>query len=155
MQYGNCSEKGIISVTCSKVQGSQKPSDLTNYSDLKGKYAWIENQLNGYFEFDFKDRKVIISQYELQTPNCGETNGYPKNWSVECTNYKEGRWFVIDDIKNDETLHGQNKHGLFTVHNPISEPCRFVRIYQRGPSHHLPIDYYFGLSGVEFYGQLI
>lgn len=150
---GNCSVEGVISVTCSKIQGSQKATDLTDYSNTKIHYSWIDNQLNGYFEFDFKEQKVVISKYELQTPDSGANNSYPKNWSIECSDDKK-EWFVIDKVTNDENLHGPMKHHVFDVKNPISQPCRYVRIYQRGGSHNASNDNYFGLYFTEFYGQL-
>ena len=81
----NCSVKGVIDVKCSKIQGNQKATDLTDYNNNGSHYSWIDNQLGGYFEFDFKDKKVVLTDYELQTPNCGKENSYPKNWSVEFT----------------------------------------------------------------------
>lgn len=148
---GNCSEEGVINVTCSKVQ-HYAATNLTNYNN-RIKNVWIDNQLNGFFEFDFRDKKVIITDYEFETPNSGKDNGYPKNWTVECSNDKND-WFVIDRITNDEHLHGPLKHHVFKAKNPIGTPCRYVRIYQRGRSHSSSEDYYFGLLKVEFYGQL-
>lgn len=148
---GNCSERGVIDVTCSKIQGYP----ATNLTDYNNHYynVWINNQLNGYFEFDFKDKKVIITDYEFETPDSGMDNGYPKNWTIECSNDKN-IWNTIDRITNDEHLHGPKKHHVFKVNNPINTPYRYVRIYQRGCSHYSSTNYHFGLLKVEFYGQL-
>ena len=141
---GNCSENDVVDVKCSKIQEDQQATDLTDFDNTGDHYTWIDNQLNGYFEFDFKDKKVVISNYEFQTPDSDDDNGYPKNWSIECSD--DGKeWFVIDNVRNDEHLNGPNKHHLFEVKQPINKPCKYVRIYQRGPSHYSNKSYYFGL----------
>lgn len=58
-----------------------------------------DNEVNANIIFDFKSRKVKLTNYTLHTPT-DNTRDYPKSWRVECSNNMK-KWVVVDTRSNE------------------------------------------------------
>lgn len=139
-----------VSVTCSSVGGGC-PEDILVKSNA---YCYTKDIENQFFEFDFKSNQVLVSRYELTTPNCGNDGNYPKSWSLEGSNDREN-WEIIDIRKNDVSLHGPKKTSSFIIENNDEIFFRYIKIKQQGEGHALKPNYMLILSQIEFYGQIL
>lgn len=151
---GNCASKGLIHLFASTTN-SGKPTNLVEYNDFTANCSWrMGNEENGFLQFDFKGKKVVLDSYSLHTPtNCGSKNHFPKSWTIEGSN-NEKDWTIIDVRNDDCSLNGEDKSNNFECQT--NEPYRYIRLYQRGTSHFKPnLYFYLYISGIEFFGDLI
>lgn len=112
-----------------------------------------DNESNAYLIFDFKSRKVRITNYTFQTP-INQTSDYPKSWTVDCSN-NLANWYIIDVRKNESVMNKNNVSHTFICKNEPSEYYRYIRITSDGPCWNGKNRYYFDISAVEFYGFLV
>jgi hypothetical protein len=151
---GNCLKNNTIAATASNTSGGALHY-LFDKSDYGQTAYWQHgNVLNGYFEIDFKDRRLAMTHYSIHN-SLDHVSEYHflKTWTVEGSN--DGKeWTVIDSRRNEESLHGKDKvEVLFACNGDTQHEFRFIRLYQRGLSHD-PQYYHFLISQFEVFGTL-
>jgi hypothetical protein len=155
---GNCVEKGIIGAEASNTK-SGTLSVLFADSDWSGDNFWYQSSvLNGWFKVDFKDRRVSVTDYAIHNSLTHVKEFYfLKTWTLEGSNVdsdSDSDWTKIDSRTDDETLHGSSKvQGHFSCNGDTSHAFRYIRLVQRGTSHHASY-YHFLISQFEIFGSL-
>lgn len=151
---GNCVENGLIKVLCSN-QKSGSVANLFNYNDFsQNSRCCTVSLLNVYYEIDFCDKLIQLHQYAFHVPN-EWARDFPSTWSIEASNDRFN-WTIIDNVLNDVHLMKGGDSYLYTVKNTKSGFFKYYRIYQRGLNNprNMPDRYFFGLSGLEFFGEI-
>jgi hypothetical protein len=151
---GNCLKNNTIAATASKTCCGELHY-LFDKSDYGQSAYWHHgNVLNGHFEIDFKDRRLAMTHYAIHNNlHSVSEHHFLKTWTVEGSNGGK-EWTVIDKRTNEESLHGKDKvEALFACNGDTQHEFRFIRLYQRGPSHD-PRSYQFLLSQFEVFGTL-
>lgn len=144
---GNIHDNGTIEVTSNSICGSCHPKKLLDFNE-NGYYT--ANGYNGARVcFDFKDRRVKLTNYSIKSYSSGANGPHLKSWTIEVSN--DGQtWKKIDEHKDCQTLNGPRITGTFEVQpNDFS---RYIRLNQTdgtwGSGYYLYIYY------IEFYGFL-
>ena len=110
-------------------------------------YFSSANSPNQWIKFDFKEKKVLIDYYILQTYTA---SAHLKSWVLEASN--DGECFIqIDKQDNSTKLNGENiKCTFYTQQN---EPYRYIRLRSTGPNwadtNNLII------QNIQFFGELL
>ena len=126
-----------------------------NIVDFENDNEYKSNDIGGAIVcFDFKDKFIQLSKYEIQTSMKEKSTSHLKNWVIEVS--KDGtNWQEIDRRKNDESLNGPKKSNVFDVQNPSNDFYRYLRIRQIGTSHYNSGNYnIFCISRMDFYGVI-
>ena len=150
---GNIHDNGTIEITSNSIycyDDGYHPKNLVNYNQSPYTFYHSNGDANTYIRFDFKDKKIQVDSYSIQSYNYGPNCGHLRNWVLEVSNDSD-HWEVIDSHSNDSSLNGGNI--IKTFHTNKSESFyRFVQIRQTGQSWRN--DYYVYFPYVEFYGKL-
>jgi hypothetical protein len=146
---GNVHERGLVEISASTCSGSAK-----NVCDLNSVSSFIsENSPNQELRFDFKERRILIDKYTIQSGSVRRRGVneelYLRSWSIDVSD--DGlNWEKIDRRFNETALVGKRALGTFTPWK--RRVCRFVRLAQDAAnaagSHQLC------LGGIELFGQL-
>ena len=152
---GNIHDNGTIEITSNSIVNNDDryhPKNLVNYNQSPYTFYESNNDTNTYIRFDFKDKKIQVDSYSIQSYNGGPNSGHLRNWVLEVSNDSD-HWEVIDSHSNDSSLNGSNI--IKTFHTNKSESFyRFVQIRQTGQSWHYNNNYKIYFPYVEFYGKL-
>lgn len=102
--------------------------------------------------FDFKDRRIIPTDYTIRsgpwTPNCG----HPKNWVIEVSN-DNNEWSIIDEQKDSDFLNGPRLAHTFKIEKQNIKKIRYFRLRQTGEN--LAGGNVLEFESIEIYGRLI
>lgn len=156
---GNICENGTIAIIASSTQPSFTSTrapfadSLVDYTDLSSNSMWSpDNEVNSNLIFDFKTRKIKLTDYTFHTPT-NRTNEYPRSWRIECSN-NLSNWQIVD-IREDEIVMDDNDvcH-TFKCSDQKKEFFRYIKITSTEATWHNPSRYYFDISAVEFFGNL-
>lgn len=109
-------------------------------------------QENNWLCFDFKEHRVIPTDYTIKTYNCLPNYRNLKSWAVEISSDKEN-WEVIDEENDCSYMNGCFLTHTFHIEKPPSKESRYVRIKSTGPCWNG--EYYFNIGKIEIYGTLI
>lgn len=141
---GNIHDNGTIEVTTSSNDSSSK-----NILDFNCNSCYeADDSDDEWICFDFKKRKVKITDYSIKSYQSGKDGHHLKSWIIEISN--DGRtWQTIDEHRDCPTLNGSCITGTFSV--KPNNYSRYVRLHQTGEpwgGHYLWFHY------IEFYGYL-
>lgn len=148
----------IIEITSNSILWNDRlyhPKNLVDYRSNSNFYH-SENKPGIFVSFDFKDKRVQLSGYSIQSHEVGESQGNLRNWVIEVSN--DGKnWEEIDRHSDAPELNGSNKISTFSVQQQKDEFYRFVRLRQTGYSWYGGFKsdsyiVYFVL--IEFFGKL-
>ena len=146
---GSPFDKGYIDITGS----STSPRSLYKVEDVitsKKDGEWVsENSPDQYIKFDFKERRIELRHYALET-YMGKSGGmHLKSWRVEGS--EDGfNWVVLDEVKNNRMLNAP--------HAVLVRSCmphgfhRFLLISMTDKNHFG--SNCFTLKRIEFFGNL-
>lgn len=155
---GNIHDNGTIEITSNAADNKERsPKNLVDYQN-NGQYHIFQsdissNEPNTTILFDFKDRRVQLSSYAVESCRFGSTNYCNlRNWVVEVSNDKE-KWKIIDTHTNDPTLNNQSVKAVFSVNGNDDTFYRYVQIRQTGVSWYN--NGYLYISRIEFFGKLM
>lgn len=147
--------ESVVQVTASSQQ-SRKPLNVIQRERRGlfggGGYFNSLNEPNSWICFDFKDRRVIPTNYSIRTIQGFPNTFYPKNWVIEGSN-DNSNWKIIDEQNDCSYLKGDHVSHTFTIQNKKSKEFRYIRMRQTGEnwngSNHL------GMESFELFGTLI
>ena len=94
---------------------------------------WSPNGVkNATVTFDFKEKKVQLSNYSFHTPSVS-TYDYPKSWLIECSN-DAINWECVDDRKDEEIMNNFNVCHTFQCMKKSNKFYRFIKIKLMDPA---------------------
>ena len=146
----------VINITASSVSKSSStvsnfdPSNVILYEDSK-KIFMSENVPNSWICFDFKNNKIIPTEYSIKSSSTASNSSKPKSWVIEGSN-DNNNWEMIDEQSNCPYLNGANWVHTFTMKNQNSKEFRFIRMRLTGlnwKSYDTLV-----VNQIEFYGKL-
>ena len=142
---GNPHEKGVISITSSRSSRNES-HQLVDYG---WNNYWVSvNSPNSFVQFDFKSRRVCLSQYSLMSD--GDGSCHLLKWVLEVSN--DGlEWEVVDE-RNTPDLNGNYIVKTYDCNKRNDRFVRFVRLRQTGKDSSNWDNLL--LSQIEFFGEL-
>lgn len=109
---------------------------------------------NTTITFDFKERRINVTLYEIRSMNTFGFAFQLRFWVIEGSN-DEKQWTLIDFRENDQSLKGAAITSLFSANKDNKEFYRYIRLRQTGPTWSQGSDKKtVGLKMIEFYGSL-
>jgi hypothetical protein len=147
---GNVHDKGIVDISSSSA-----------YSDgWKGKFVVDFNssqqfcsggQPGSWICFDFKNMKVLATQYSIKSRSDAGPGGlHPKSWVIEVSDDKNS-WSVVDEKVGNGDLNGLGSVKTFKVDTP--KAGQYLRMRQTGLNH--CNSHYFSFGKIELFGNLV
>lgn len=142
-----------ITVSSSNNEGYEQfyPINMLLYNK-KNKFFATKSIENSWVCFDFKEHRVIPTDYTLRSYNYGQNSCHPKSWVIEGSNDNIS-WEILDEQTNCPYLNGCNLSHTFKIKNENSKEFKFIRMRSTGKNW--AGDYYFTLESFEIYGTLI
>ncbi|KAK8887461.1 hypothetical protein M9Y10_038506 [Tritrichomonas musculus] len=141
-------EVKITSSTASNGYGGQ---NVIFYED-KDKYFYTSNEANSWLCFDFRERRVIPTDYTVRSCPWDPNNDHPKSWVIECRN-ENSSWKTVDEQKDCPHLNGKSFVHTFKINGQMSEGFQYIRMRATGPNWENDKD--LDLESFEIYGRLI
>lgn len=111
-----------------------------------------QNEPNSWICFDFKDKRIIPTHYQIKSSNAPPSYRQPKSWIIEGLN-DNCEWENISSVKDCSDLNGDCFTHIFPVTSPNQKKYSCIRMTQIGEnwgnSYHLYINCF------ELYGKLL
>lgn len=83
---------------------------------------------------DFKDRKMRVENYSIESARLNENNDHMKSWKIEGSN--DGKYWIVLDIQNNvNELNGPMHNQVFGIKENAREFFRYIRILQHKKNH--------------------
>lgn len=144
---GNIHNNGTIQTTASSCQNGCEPKNLLDFN--YNAYYQAGQFNNDWIMFDFKNRKVNLTNYSIKSNSTSKNGSNLKSWAIEIS--EDGKtWTKIDEQKNCEAINGSRLTGTFEVKpNKFS---RYIRLLQTDKNWS---GNYFWFYYIEFYGYLL
>ena len=127
-----------------------QPNNVILYDDL-GKRFYSGREKNCSICFDFKDNRVIPTDYTIRSIAWMPNSCHPKSWVIEGSNNKLN-WEIIDEKVNCPLLNGSSIVKTFSVDNKSKKEYRFLRMRLTGANWQGKS--YLALESFEIYGTL-
>ncbi|KAK8888785.1 hypothetical protein M9Y10_033524 [Tritrichomonas musculus] len=143
---GNIHSNGTIKVTSNNYSSSWEPWNLLDFDKDNG-YSPGGNW-DVYVCYDFKEKKVKITNYSINSIKGNNDGHHLKSWVVEVSD-DGNKWTTIDEQKDSKKLKGKNLSATFDVEP--SDYSRYVRLRNTAEPWG-GNDLWF--SSLEFYGYL-
>ena len=147
---GNISNQ--LEITASSICFTDyPPKNVIDYQNRN--HFCTKNEPGSWICFDFKENKIIPTNYQIMSFNGGQNCEHPKSWQIQGSNdeTENKNWTTIDEQTNCPILNGSNITHIFPISNSIA--YRYIRMIQTdknwADSCHLLLDSF------EFYGKLI
>lgn len=149
-------ENGIIDITASSINGKKeffKPINALNYKDSK-KYFASDDEAFPWLCIDFKDYKVNLSHYSIQTS--GVEGIHPDRWEI-CASQDKSLWVLLDKRNSDNQLDSLGVAGTYEISKKNNQYYRYFRFLQ---NHNSMYNYYcksnniLMISSIEFFGKI-
>lgn len=144
-----------IKITSSSVANQNEsfsPINSILYDD-ETRYFLSASQKNSWICFDFKNHRIIPTNYTIRSFNASENEGaHPKSWVIEGSNDNQ-EWEILDQQKDCSLLNGMNLVHTFPIDNQDNKNFRFIRMRQT--MHNWIFSYCLCIDSIEFYGTLI
>ena len=148
---GNIHDNGTVEITSNSISGDNHPKNLVDYQNEKNRYHSLDDG-KAFICFDFKEKTVNLTSYQIKSNWNGDGSFNPKNWVIEVSNdgkeYKE-----IDRHDNDLSLNKMSVVSTYKVQKQSSVFYRFIRFRQTGEGTYRN-DNRFWFVSIEFYGRL-
>lgn len=148
--------KSVIDITSSPLHfnsESYTPYNVCLFEDKdKDNYFHTTDEQNSWILFDFKEHKIIPSNYIIKSSSYGQNMNNPKTWKLEGSNDKSS-WEPLDEQRDCPYFNGPYLVHTFDIKKGVTTPFRYIRMTQTGPNWYGY--HYFTLDSIEFYGSLI
>lgn len=141
-----------IEITSNSVYWTNYPKNLVDYQN--DNYYQSLDAGGAIVCFDFKQRKIQLESYSIQSLDRSENGIHLKNWMIEVSNDQK-KWIEIDKRQNDSKLNGPSFKSVFKINKQQNDFYRYVRIRQIGPSWYNCSNHnYIGIRYIEFFGKM-
>lgn len=105
---------------------------------------------DGWFEFDFCDRKINLNSYTIQTSSSNYAT--PKSWKIVGSNDRNN-WDILSNHVDNSSLKGNSSQFHFECTNKNSNFYRFIR-YVQNDSWNRNFRYNITFSKFELFGSI-
>lgn len=141
-----------VKVTSKSLFAGSSPSNVTLYENSTKRFQSKHNE-NEWICFDFLDKKVIPSHYQLRSACCDSNWAHPRSWVIEGSN-DDVEWIQLY-LQNDcPYLNGRSISHLFMLENRNeSRSFRYIRMRYVGVNW--CNGYCMAFDSFEIYGSLI
>ena len=152
----NADIKNVLDITCSSIYGDSQSYSPYNVClfDNKDKYFHTKDEPNSWICFDFKDHRIMLSNYIIKSSLYGKNSHNPKTWILEGSNDKTN-WETLDEQKECPYFNGPYLVHTFDIQKQIEKYFKYIRMKQTGANWYNNKYHYFTLGSIEFYGSLI
>lgn len=116
-----------------------------------GNLFYSKNVAGSWLMVDFKEYRIIPTDYTIRSYNSGPGWHHPKSWVIEVSNDKNS-WEIIDEVNNCSYLNGKRLVHTFKIQKRQSNEIRYMRIRQTADWYNANI---LGFETLEIYGTLI
>ena len=115
-------------------------------------------QPNSWICFDFKNHRIIPTDYSIKKSKNHNVNSYnSRSWVIEVSNDNES-FEIIDEVKNDSEMNTSKRSKTFKIKQAKSNEYRYLRLRQTGPNWsngNNKYDHFLIIDSFEIYGTLI
>lgn len=152
-QSNNKIENEVIVTASSVLHNVVKyhPQNVVLFVD-QSKWFGTNNEPNCWLKLDFKDRRVIPTDYIVKSFPAGVNSYHPKSWLIEGSN-DDQNWDSLDKQDNCSYLNGYNCVHTFKMSHQSTKEYRYIRMKLTGPNWHG--NNYFAIDSIDIYGKLI
>lgn len=147
-----------INITASSIfkgcehNEARQPETVILYDDQEQAFV-SKYESNNWIKFDFKEHRIIPTDYTIRTIKWWNKNGpHLRNWVFEGSN-DDNSWDPLDHENNCSFLNGPSHVHIFKIQNQTNNAYQFIQIRQTGPNWRE--DDILGLDSFEIYGELI
>ena len=134
-QKSNGLIKNLIGITSSSVYDSNdihQPINIALFDDQKKRFRSMDSP-GSWIRIDFKDHRIIPSDYAIRSTEWGVNCGHPANWVIECS--KDGSsWTVVDEQRNCSYLNGKYQVHSFKISSQCDSEFRYIQVRSTGQS---------------------
>ena len=142
---GNIHEKGVVEITASSTDhGSCFKVADRDWDD----YWFSGNKPDQWICFDFKSRRVRVTDYRIKTHKFSSYSCHLKEWKLQGSD-NQSDW-VDMDTRDCDALNESRKVEHFTCAKP--GVFRFIRLLSTGPNHRG--DYLVAFTNIDFFGSI-
>ena len=152
----------LINKTSSNINEALNITASYNFYDMKNvvtydddimKFFHSRNDPNSWICFDFKDHKIIPTNYSIKTDSRNQDELYHlKSWVIEGSN-DSNNWEIIDEQNNCSYLNGRFNVHTFYINNKERKEFRYIRLKQTGKNWHG--DDHLIFNSFEIFGDLV
>ena len=147
-----------INITASSVLDNSfcyQPRNVVLFED-QCNYFISKNVSGSWLCIEFKNHRVIATDYTLRSYPYSQNWKHPRSWVIEGSNDNssdDSKWETLDKQDNCSHMNGYNVVHTFKMNQGNSKEYKYIRIRNTGPawngSNFLTFD------SIELYGQLI
>jgi serine/threonine protein kinase len=109
-----------------------------------------ENTPESWVQFDFHEKRLFVTHYEIKTYPSGPGYSHLKSWVLK-GRIAADKWFDMDKRTDTVDLNGKSLVGTFFLETPREAQC--IKLVQTGLNH--GGDHYLILTHVEFFGKIL
>jgi hypothetical protein len=144
---GNVHTQGVILITASSP-GNKLCTQVADYGWNSHRYS--ADEANSWIQFDFKNRRVLVTNYTVKSDANEGTRHHLVQWSLDGSNDEES-WSSLDRRKTDD-LNGRSRVKSYACESVESQGrfFRFIRLTQTGSNSNG--DNHLRLANLEFFG---
>ena len=150
---GNIHDNGTVEITSNSIR--YHPKNSVDYEN-NNFYSSMNDSTLAYVCFDFKDNRIQLSNYSIESYSKSSNCEHLRSWVVEVSNDGE-KFEEVDCHSDDQTLNGSNKIGIFNVSKGNDKFYRFIRLRQTNYSWYgYPNcnNHQYYIQFIEFFGKL-
>ncbi|KAK8843238.1 hypothetical protein M9Y10_025092 [Tritrichomonas musculus] len=148
----NSNIKSEVNVTFSSLGNTDSDANLITDIENTDSDFYTDNEKDSWICFEFKNHRVIPTNYTIKSCKDDPNQYHLKNWIIEGS--KDGKsWMKIDEQTNCSYLNGSFYNHTF----PIQEKgeFKFIRIRITGSTWLKEGNYTLNICSMEFYGNII
>lgn len=135
------------------VSSSSTYSSPKNALELRSfRYFTSEDLPGSWICFDFKEHRIILTDYTIRSIRGDPVHYYPKSWVIEGST-NNSSWEILDEQKDCPHLNGSNQTHSFHLKKLIFKEFRYIRMRQTGPNWNNSNN--LGFSAIEIFGRYI
>lgn len=123
-EISNYKIENEIKITLSSIFSNSFFFSRYNVTKFSGKmYFFSENLKNSWIAFDFKNCKLILSNYTIRS-FWAESEKRLQSWLIEGSNNQKD-WEILDKQENCQDLNGNRFTKTFALHTQNPQPFSF------------------------------
>ena len=143
-----------VSINASSIydnSNNHQPFNVVSYENTFGE-LYSKDQPNNWFCFDFKEHRIIPTDYTIKSYHVEKNYRSPKSWAIEVSN-DNSSWEIIDEQNDCSYLNGSLLTHTFHIQKQQNKKIRYIRMRSTGPCWNG--QHYLNVGRFEIYGILI
>lgn len=140
-----------VNITASSVETNDRlPTNVVQYNQNRDCF-YSKNKPNDWLCFDFKEHKIVLTNYTIKSGPFQANNYHPRSWVIEASNDNVS-WETLDTKNDCSSLNGNSITHTFPISNQNKKEFRYIRYRQ---SKNWAKNDYIMIHSFELYGDLI